>query len=574
MDFLSELFVFLVAALIAVPLLNRLGLSSVIGYLVAGILIGPSGLHLIADTERVLHFSEIGVVLLLFVIGLELQPRRLWVMRHQVFGLGSAQVLSLSVVLGALLYLLGLPLGTAAIIGFALALSSTAFVLQLLAERKELNHAHGRAAFGVLLLQDVAVIPAIVLLTAAGGSDAAHGDLSWLSLGLIVGLILAARYLLKPLLKLIAGTGINELFIAAGLAVVCGAALAMQSAGLSMALGAFIAGMLVADSEFRHQLETDIMPFKGLLLGLFFIAVGMTANVGLLLESPVLIIGLALGLVAIKFFVFIPIAMIFRLHRSDAIKTSAVLSQGGEFAFVLLTIAASSSLINTQILETTILVVTLSMASTPFFMMALQKFTGKIGDKREFDQVADDESPIIIAGFGRFGQIIGRILSANGQGFTALEANPGQVDFVREFGNEVYYGDATRLDLLQNAGVANARAVVLALRDIETSSKIAAILRDLYPEVKIFARAYNRQHEITLRNLGVQYVIRESLLSSLDLTRNLFDSLGLDHSAVDVFRDHDAQTLDRQAAVVQDVKAFRQTTREAQEELRSLFAED
>lgn len=574
MDFLSELLVFLVAALIAVPLLNRLGLSSVIGYLVAGIIIGPSGLHLIADTERVLHFSEIGVVLLLFVIGLELQPRRLWVMRHQVFGLGSAQVLSLSVVLGALLYLLELPLSTAAIIGFALALSSTAFVLQLLAERKELNHAHGRAAFGVLLLQDVVVIPAIVLLTAAGESDAAHGDLDWLSFGLIVGLIFTARYLLRPLLKFIAGTGIHELFIAAGLAVVCGAALAMQSAGLSMALGAFIAGMLVADSEFRHQLETDIMPFKGLLLGLFFIAVGMSANVGLLLESPLLIIGLALALVAIKFFVFIPIAMAFGLDRGDAIKTSAVLSQGGEFAFVLLTIAVSSSLIDAQIMETTVLVVTLSMASTPFFMMALQKFTGKLEDSREFDEVAHDEYPIIIAGFGRFGQIIGRILSATGQGFTALEANPGQVDFIRDFGNEVYYGDATRLDLLQNAGVANARAVVLALRDIETSSKIAATLRDLYPDVKIFARAYNRHHEITLRNLGVHYVIRESLLSSLDLTRHLFTSLGLDPSAVDVFRDHDAGTLDRQAAVAHDVKAFRQTTREAQDELRSLFAED
>ena len=385
MDFLSELFVFLVAALIAVPVLNRLGLSSVIGYLVAGIIIGPSGLHLIADTERVLHFSEIGVVLLLFVIGLELQPRRLWVMRHQVFGLGSAQVLGLSVILSALLYLVELPLGTAATIGFALALSSTAFVLQLLAERKELNHAHGRAAFGVLLLQDVVVIPAIVLLTAAGGSDAVHGDLNWLSFGLIVGLIIAARYLLKPLLKFIAASGIHELFIAAGLAVVCGAALAMQSAGLSMALGAFIAGMLVADSEFRHQLETDIMPFKGLLLGLFFIAVGMSANVGLLLENPLLIIGLALALVAIKFFVFIPIAMAFGLDRGDAIKTSAVLSQGGEFAFVLLTIAVSSSLIDAQIMETTVLVVTLSMASTPFFMMALQKFTGKLEDSREFD---------------------------------------------------------------------------------------------------------------------------------------------------------------------------------------------
>ncbi len=576
MTFLTELFVYLIAALTVVSLLNRLGLSSVIGYLVAGILIGPSGFKVIDHASETLHFAEIGVVLLLFIIGLELQPRRLWVMRRNVFGLGGAQVAMVTLALSGLLWWLGSLSPTAAVVvGFALALSSTAFVLQLLAEQKALNKAHGRAAFGVLLFQDVAVIPAIVVLTAIGGAADSHGaELSWTSLAVVTGVVVAARYLLRPLLRFVANTGIHELFIAASLALVCGAALLMQAAGLSMGLGAFIAGMLVADSEYRHQLETDVMPFKGLLLGLFFIAVGMSANIGLLITSPAEILLMTATLVAVKALVFFPVVRALGFDSASALRTTAVLSQGGEFAFVLLTTAVSSSIIDRELMEMAVLVVTLSMATTPFLMMGLEKLLGRSEGDRDFDEMKTTDQPIIIAGFGRFGQIVGRVLTAQQHPFTALDVSPGQVDFVREFGNEVYYGDATRLDLLSTAGVKDARAMVIAVDNVEASVKIAETMRETYPHVSLFARARNRQHEIKLRDLGCQFVIRETLLSSMALTRNLFESLGLDPAAVDAFEQHDQQTLEKQAAVIHDPKAFRQTTLDASAELQALFADD
>ena len=574
MTFLTELFVFLVAALLVVPVLNRLGLSTVIGYLLAGILIGPSGFAVVGNAEEILHFAEIGVVLLLFIIGLELRPRRLWVMRKNVFGLGALQVCLVSVTLAALCWaVFSLPPVSAVIIGFALALSSTAFVLQLLAEQKSLNQPHGRAAFGVLLFQDIAVIPALVVISALD-SDA-NSNFSLLSLGVVVSLVVAARFLLKPMLRYIAGTAIHELFIAASLAIVCGAALAMHAAGLSMGLGAFIAGMLVADSQYRHQLETDVMPFKGLLLGLFFIAVGMSADIRLLMASPLLILILTLALVATKIAVLAPVLMVSKLSLADKARTAVVLSQGGEFAFVLLTAAVASALVTPQHTAIAVLVVTVSMATTPFLMMMLERVVVRTVTTPAFDVMEEDGvSPVIIAGFGRFGQIIGRILSSQRQPFTALEVNPGQVDFVREFGNEVYYGDATRLDMLRTAGAAEARALVIALDDVNASVTMAEMVRAAFPHLKLFARARNRQHEIKLRELGVHFVIRETLLSSLELGRNLFTSLGLETAAIDTFRKHDEDTLRRQAAVAHDPQAFRQTTIEASAELKGLFADD
>ena len=573
MEFLKELFIFLVAALAVVPVLNRLGLSSVIGYLVAGILIGPSVLGLIDDADSVLHFAELGVVLLLFIIGLELQPRRLWVMRQAVFGLGTAQVFVVAAVLCLAMYLvLGIELIPAAVLGFSLALSSTAFVLQLLGEKKELNFAHGRAAFGVLLFQDVIVIPALVILSMLGGDG--QSSVSLTAVAAVIALVVAARFLLRPILRIIASTGVHELFIAAGLTIVCGAAIAMYQAGLSMGLGAFIAGMLVADSEYRHQLETDVMPFKGLLLGLFFIAVGMSADLSLLTSEPIMIIGLTLALVALKIIVLLPMAMIYGLNKANALRTGVILSQGGEFAFVLLTVAVGAAVIPAQYMEVSILVVTISMATTPFLMMALEALLQNGDDDRDFDDMSESEGPIIIAGFGRFGQIIGRILTTQQQPFTALDASPGQVDFVREFGNEVFYGDATRLDLLQNAGIAEARALVLTLGDIEDSVHIIEIIKERYPDLPIFARARNRQHEIKLRELGVHFVIRETLLSSLELSRELLSLLDLDPGAVDIFKAHDEEALEKQAAVIHDPKAYRQTTIDVAQELQQLFGED
>lgn len=582
MSFLTEVLVFLIAAIVVVPLCRRLGLSSVLGYLGAGLLIGPGGIGAIDDAQGVLHFAEIGVVLLLFIIGLELQPRRLWVMRKAVFGLGTAQVGVTTLAIAAPLYWgAGLAPAVAMLVGFALALSSTAFVLQLLGEQRKLIHPHGRAAFGVLLMQDVAVIPVIAALTILTPTvDGAHGPggPDPLAITLVIAGLVAARFTLRPALRIVASTGIHELFVAAGLAIVVGAAVAMQAAGLSMGLGAFIAGMIVADSEYRRQLETDVMPFKGLLLGLFFMAVGMSANLALLAEAPAQILGLTLALVAIKFLVLVPLARGHGLARDEAIRAAAVLSQGGEFAFVLLSAGAAAALITTATLDLAVLVVTLSMVSTPAVVGALERFLRKDETERPFDEIDEPDNPVIIAGFGRFGQITARILTMRHIPFTALEVNPSQVDFVRSFGNEIYFGDATRLDLLRTANVAEARALVLAIDDVEASVKVAGLVRETCPNVTILARARNRHHELQLREVGVKHVVRETLFSSLELTETLLGHLGSTSDeaaqAVQAFLEHDLATLEKQAAVFHDERAFRQTARDAAEELEQLFDQD
>lgn len=582
MGFLTEALIFLVAAIVVVPICRRLGLSSVLGYLGAGLLIGPGGLGAVGAPVEVLHFAEIGVVLLLFIIGLELQPRRLWVMRKAVFGLGTAQVLATTVVIAALLRgVFGLAWSVAGGVGFALALSSTAFVLQLLGEQRKLNHAHGRAAFGVLLLQDVAVIPAIAvltLMTPESGAGHDHGGPDPLALAVVLTGLAIARFTLRPALRFIASTGIQELFVAAGLAIVVGAALAMEFAGLSMGLGAFIAGMLVADSEYRKQLETDVMPFKGLLLGLFFMAVGMSTDLALLAESPGLVLGLTFALVVVKSLVLLPIGRWHGLAMDEALRAAVVLSQGGEFAFVLLSAGAAASLIPSATVDLAVLVVTLSMATTPLLVALVERGLRRDAAVRPFDEIDEPENPVIIAGFGRFGQITARVLSMRGIPFTALEASPTQVDFVRRFGNEIYFGDATRLDLLQAAHVAQARAFVLAIDDVEASVKVAAMVRATCPKVTILARARNRHHELQLRELGIEHVVRETLYSSLQLTQSLLAQLGSppEEAAriVEAFRVHDRATLERQAAVFNDEQAYRQTTIEAAEELKQLFAAD
>lgn len=575
MSFLGQVFIFLVAALAIVPLLHRLGLSSVIGYLLAGVLIGPSGFALINGSGEVLHFAEYGIILLLYIIGLELQPKRLWVMRGAVFGLGSLQIIVTSAILFLALLALKFSVSAALLLGFSLALSSTAFVLQLLGEKKELNYAHGRAAFGVLLFQDMAVIPVIAFLSIAGAEGS---GLKLTAIAAVIAGLILARFLLRPLLHIVAATGIHELFIAASLAIVCGFSLAMQMAGLSMGLGAFIAGMLVADSEYRHQLETDVMPFKGLLLGLFFIAVGMSANLALIVQTPLTIIGLTVGLIAIKILVMIPLGIIYGLDKNSLLRTAVILSQGGEFAFVLLTIAARGALISEPHMETAVLVVTLSMATTPFLVNGLERLLATAKDDRPFDAMPSASPAVIIAGFGRFGQMIGRILSTQQISYTALDSNPMQVDLVREFGNEAYFGDATRLDLLKNAGIADANAIVIALNNVEASVKLVETLRESYPNLTIFARAKNRQHEIKLRGLGAHQVIRDTLLSSLYLAETLLTSIGRSpEDAADIvarFKEHDKRTIEKQAAVVHDMNAFKQTSMDAAAELKQLFLDD
>ena len=580
MSFLLDALIFMAAALIVVPIGKRLGLSPVLGYLLAGVLIGPGGIELISDADGVLHFAEIGVVFLLFIIGLELQPSRLWVMRKEVFGLGTAQVILTTAGLATAIHVfVEMTWTQSTILGFALALSSTAFVLQLLTEQKQLMAPFGRAAFGILLLQDIAVIPGLAAISLLGVSAAGSQHINWSMLGLVVIGLAASRFLLRPALRFIATTGIDELFAAAGLLLVLGAALAMNAAGISMGLGAFIAGMMVADSEYRHQIETDILPFKGLLLGLFFIAVGMSADLHLLASQPIHVLGATLALVLLKTALMYPVARARRLDHAQAVRASVVLSQGGEFAFVLLTAAASAALLPGSVAEFVILVVTLSMVTTPFLMKLLERLlqTGKTDD-RPFDEMTGHEHPVVIAGFGRVGQIVARVLNMHHVPFTALEANPKQVDFVRQYGSDIYYGDATRLDSLRAAKVPQARIFVLTLEDIEQSVKTAEIVHRQWPQVMLLVRARNRHHEMMLREIGVHFVIRDTLFSSLELSKAMLVGLGRSPEAaakaVDAFRLHDAETLLKQAAVFRDETAFRQTTLEAAEELKLLFSED
>lgn len=494
---LHDATIYLAAAIVAVVFARKLGFGAVLGYLFAGVLVGPWGLRLVTDVDSILKFAEIGVVFLLFVIGLELQPSRLWVLRRSVFGLGTLQVLVTGAALTAIARWLALDWQAAVVVGFGLSLSSTAFVLQMLAERKELTSPHGRTAFGVLLFQDLAVIPLIAIVPILTGSGTGMGSAVRIDEVLkaalvLVGFVVGGRYLLRPILRLVASAQIHEIFTAASLLVVLGAALLMESLGLSMGLGAFLAGMLVADSEYRHQLETDITPFKGLLLGLFFIAVGMSANLGLLIDEPGVILAITLALMTVKATVLFPIARAFGHDNRTAIMLGAVLAQGGEFAFVLFHLAASEALIPALLANRLILAVTLSMAATPLLYLLAFKVSERISPKqsaRPYDEVVDTHHQVIIAGFGRFGQIIGRILSMRKIPFTALESNVSQVDFVRRFGNKVYYGDACRLDLLRSANVDQAKVFVLALDDIETSLRVAQTVKHYFPNLHLAARA-------------------------------------------------------------------------------------
>ena len=582
MSAIAQGLVFLLAALVMVPLGRRLGLSSVLGYLAAGIAIGPSGLDVAGDASATLHFAELGVVLLLFIIGLELQPRRLWVMRRLVFGLGTAQVAAVTAAIGATAWLLLEFTPTQAVLlGFALSLSSTAFVLQLLAERKELNAAHGRAAFGVLLLQDLAVIPAIAVLVLLAPQPASAGDgpsLLWGPLFLMLGLT-AARLLLRPALRIIAGTGIHELFTAAALAMVLGAAIATEQLGLSIGLGAFLAGMLVADSEYRHQLETDLTPFKGLLLGLFFMAVGMSVDLALLLREPLAMLGLAAALMLLKTAVLLPLGRLAGLGWRASARLSVTLSQGGEFAFVLLGAGVTAQLLGVDDAARCILVVTLSMALTPLAIGAVERLLARRTEApRAFDTIADHDHPVLLLGFGRVAQIVGRVLTMRGIPFTALDGSPTQIDFVRAFGNDVFYGDPTRLDLLRTAQVEKARVVLIAVDEPDAALRIATMLREHFPDVRICARARDRYHALQLREVGVHQVVRETLHSSLELARTVLEELDVDPveaaRSVRTFRDHDARTLERQAAVFHDEAAYRQAAMDSALELQQLFAED
>lgn len=585
MSLLQEAIIYLVAAIIAVPISKRLGFGSVLGYLAAGIIIGPFGLRFIRDPDHILHFAELGVVFLLFIIGLELQPSRLWVLRRMVFGLGSAQVVLSAIVIGLLAWTYGFTPTAAAVSGLILALSSTAFVLQLLAEKKQLTTVHGRAAFSILLFQDLAVIPLIALLPLIGSGTSGESQFDPLMVGIslasIAGLIIGGHFLLRPLLRIVAHSKLPELFTATALLVVIGAALFMQFAGMSMVLGAFIAGMLLADSEYRHELEADLAPFKGLLLGLFFIAVGMSVNIGLLLEEPKTILLFVVGLMAAKAIVLYPLAKAFGLcNTKGALSLAAVLSQGGEFAFVLFAVVAREQIIDTTQIDRLILAVAVSMLLTPVVYLIIEYVTGRMGEKddAEYDEMEDVGNAVIIAGFGRIGQIIGRLLRIKGQSFTALEIDSSQVDVIRRYGSKVYFGDAGRLDLLRAAGADRAKLLVLAIDDVEASVKTVETVIRHFPHLNIVARARNRRHAHKLMDLGITHIFRETLLSSLAMSERVLEMLGFDQEEVrrviDTFAERDKRLLDEQHAIHHDEERLIQSAKDTARELESLLRND
>ena len=585
MSLLAESLIYLLAAVVSVPLSRRLGFGSVLGYLAAGIVIGPFGLSFVSDVEHILHFAELGVVFLLFVVGLELKPSRLWVMRHMVFGLGALQVLLSAIAIAGVAWLFGFATHAAVVLGLILALSSTAFVLQMLAERKQLGTVHGRAAFSILLFQDIAAIPLIAVMPMLGAGKATAAGLDaagiLLMLGTVVGLILGGRLLLRPVLRIAARSEIPEIFTATALLVVIGSALLVQAAGMSMVLGAFLAGILLADSEYRHQLEADIAPFKGLLLGLFFIAVGMAIDTSLLLSMPGRILIIVVLLMLTKALILFPLGRRFGMcNRPAALKLAAVLSQGGEFAFVLFAIARSEGTLPGALIDEMTLAVAVSMALTPLVYWLAERgpADADIAEQRDFDVPDESDHDVIIAGNGRVGQIVARVLAASGRPFTALELDTRQVDLLRSYGATVYYGDASRLDLLRAAGADKAKIFVLAIADLETSVHVAEVVSKHFPHLTIVARARNRRHAHVLMDIGVRYIVRETLHSSLAMSEQVLTELGASPDSasqiVKQFLDYDNKLLLEQHAVYDSEEKLIQTARDRNEELAQLLRDD
>lgn len=586
--FLQYALILLLAAVIAVPLARRWRLGAVIGYLGAGVLVGPSGLGLIGNSELIEQISELGIVLMLFVIGLELSPQRLWTLRRHVFGIGSLQMLGTTLLLGsACLLLPGTGWKLALVVGLGLALSSTAIDLQLLAERKELSSAHGRLAFAILLFQDVAAIPILALIPLLGsgfvGVDVHHDLLAVVRVvATIASIVIGGRYLLRPLFRSAAKAGSPEVFTAATLLVVIGTAWLGSLSGISMSLGAFLAGVLLADSEYRHEIEAQIEPFRGLLLGLFFIGIGMSLDLDRVFAQPRLVGTLLLALIVIKATVLYLVARLgAREGRRPSLALAALLAQGGEFSFVVFGLAAHHHLMAPGQYAIATVVVTLSMVATPILVGLRHEIVPIAKNKpqpREFDRFGEAPPRVIIAGMGRVGQIVARMLNANRIPFTALDNDPEQVDFMRQFGNTVYYGDASRLELLRAAHADKAEVFVIATEDPDSTLRTARLLKRHFPHLVVFARARNRQHVFRLMDLGLGHVVRDTFFSSLEIARGVFEGLGYAPAAADAyvrrFREHDERVLASQYPVYDDEVALLQSAREARVDLEHLFQAD
>lgn len=593
-DLLLGAFVYLAAAVIAAPIATRLGLGSVLGYLVAGMVIGPLLGLVGSEGADVMHFAEFGVIVMLFLVGLELQPSKLWTLRKPILGLGGLQVAGTAAVIGTAALALGTGWKPAVAIGLILAMSSTAIVLQSLNERGLMKTAAGQNCFSVLLFQDIAVIPILALLpllaVTHGGDDHSAsliaGYPGWVQtlavLAAVAVIILAGRYLMRPLFRAVASTGIREVFVGLALLIVVGITLLMQFVGLSAALGTFLAGVVLAESEYRHELEMDLDPFKGLLLAVFFIAVGAGIDFSLLTAQPLQIIALVAGFIVLKLAVLAALTFIFRMNGPDASRFSLSLAQGGEFAFVLISFAAGLGLLSGTQSGMLVALVAMSMAIAPLLMLfdekVMQRRYQASGPTREADKIEESGSHVIIAGHGRYGMTVGRLLAASGIKAVVLDHDAEQIEALRKFGFKVHYGDASRTDLLEAAGAHGASILIIAVDDREKASEIATTARRHFPHLKVFVRAFDRTHAYELINAGAEGVYRELFASSVDMGEDILKALGRHpfeaHRAAKKFKALD-EALVRKAAIHADnTEALIDIARKARSEMENVLSSD
>jgi CPA2 family monovalent cation:H+ antiporter-2/glutathione-regulated potassium-efflux system protein KefB len=581
---LATLVALLAAATIAVPLSRRAGFGSVLGYLVAGIAIGPGGLRLVTNVDEIANIASLGVVMLLFLIGLELRPQRLWVMRRTVFGLGTAQLVLCGGALAAIAHAAGIGWAGGVVVGAGLAMSSTAIVLPLLSERELLQTRAGRDGFAVLLFQDLAFIPLVALVPLLSGHSPDHvqwRDVARAALA-VVAILAGGRFLMQPLFRAIGGARTPEVFTTVALLIVIGTALLATQAGLSPSLGAFMAGVLLSGSEYRHELEADIAPFEGLLLGFFFISVGMSADLSVARTAPLLLLGGTAALLGAKLVILYGLARIARQDRVNALRFALALPQASEFSFVLFEAAVAVGALDLQASRMATLVAAASMLATPIMFAGAEAWViPRLRPKRQepqYDKIENEANPVIIAGFGRMGQIVGRILRLHNISFTALERDPGQVDVVRRFGNKVYFGDPTRAEVLRAAGAEQAKLLVVLLDNMQDVLRTVDVARRDFPDLKILARARNRRHAHLLMDRGVDGLVRETFHSSLVLAEQALTTLGIDTDAasraVALFRDQDEKTLLASHAFYRDEQKLIQSTQDAMAELESVFEAD
>ena len=582
---LTTLVALLAAATVAVPLTRKAGFGSVLGYLLAGIVIGPAGLRLVTDIEQIASVSSLGVIMLLFLIGLELRPQRLRVMRRAVFGLGSAQVAISAAALAALAHLTGINWAGATVLGAGLAMSSTAIVLPMLAERELLTSPAGRDGFAVLLFQDLAFIPLVALLPLLATGAAMPNHVPWrdvaIGLAAIAAILIGGRFLMRPLFRAIGGAKTPEVFTATALLIVAGTAFIAEKAGLSPSLGAFMAGVLLSESEYRHELQADIAPFEGLLLGFVFISVGMAAELPLALAHPGLLIAATGALLAAKVAITFILGKTARQDNANALRFALALPQASEFSFVLFAAAVAAGALAADRAALATLVSAASMIATPILFAGSEKWLIPRFLKPApavFDAIASDGNPVIVCGFGRVGQIVGRVLRMHGIPFTALERDPGQVDVVRRFGTKVYFGDPTRADMLRSAGAEQAKLLVVVQDNMEEVLRTVEMAKRAFPHLKILSRARNRRHAYLLMDRGVDGFVRDTFLSSLKLAELSLTALGVEADAaaraVTLFREHDERQLVAMHAIYRDEQHLIQTTQQAADELAGLFEAD